>query len=86
MRVHKFLYLAEERVRHFGQLLTKPIGFSLLDTMKVIHKFSKFVDLEENEEFIQDISKEEVLVVMKSLWKDCNSGPDGWTINFTWPS
>ena len=39
----------------------EPIGHSLTDTLKAIQKFQIFVDPQENEEFIQQISKEGVL-------------------------
>ena len=37
---------------------------------------------EEDEDFLSDISKEELLVVMKSFKMERNPNPYGWTIEF----
>ena len=40
------------------------------------------VTQEEDEEFLMDISKEELLAIIKSFKKDHSPSPDGWNIKF----
>lgn len=50
--------------------------------MRVAELFPRFVDEDEAEELIKDISLEELEATIKCFQKDKSPGPDGWTIEF----
>ena len=50
--------------------------------MRLIQTFPIMVSLEEDEYFLMDTNKEELLVVMNSFKKKRILGLDGWTVEF----
>jgi hypothetical protein len=76
------MMLTKLGVRHFGKLFSKPERCNLPHILSVIRKFPRFIDEEEDEEFFQKISLEELLAAMKTFQKDRSPGPDGWTVGF----
>ena len=49
-------------------------------TMIIIHKSIRFITWDENDEFLEEINKEELHAIMKSFRKDISPSLDGWTI------
>jgi hypothetical protein len=50
--------------------------------VKATRLFPRFVEDEERESLMQEVSEKELLIVMNSFQKGKSPGPDGWPIEF----
>lgn len=81
-RIHNFGDLARLGVYYFKNLFTDLKRNNLNSIMRLIHSFPRMVSPFEDEEFLMDINKIELLVVMNSFRKERSPSPDGWTFEF----
>lgn len=54
----------------------------MLEIMRVAEIFPKFVDAEEGEELIKEVTLGELEATIQGFQRDKSSGPDGWSIEF----
>eukprot|EP00253_Pinus_taeda_P019311 PITA_19311 len=65
---------------HFQNLFTEQGGITLAEVIRTTQCFPRFVEEEEAEDLIREVTKEEVESIVKSMAKDKSPGPNGWTI------
>eukprot|EP00253_Pinus_taeda_P036400 PITA_36400 len=65
---------------HFQSLFSDQGGITLAEVIRVAQCFPRFVEDEEDGNLVEEVTKEEVEAVVKSMAKDKIPGPDGWTI------
>lgn len=67
---------------HFGYLLRAPPDANLVDIIRVVILFPRYVDQDACEDIINIVTMREVEATIKRFNKDKILGPDGWSIEF----
>eukprot|EP00253_Pinus_taeda_P010579 PITA_10579 len=75
-----FEALSDMGKNHFQSLFSDPGGVSLAEIIRTAQSFPLFEEGEEAEDLFQEVTKEEVESIIKSMAKDKSPGPDGWTV------
>eukprot|EP00253_Pinus_taeda_P034819 PITA_34819 len=78
--VSSFETLSAMGKNHFKSLFSNPGGISLAEIIRTAQSFPWFVEREEVEDLHQQVTKDEVECIIKSMAKDKSPGPDGWTV------
>lgn len=73
--------ISKEAVKHFKTTYKKEDTREIADIMWGIDPFPVMFDEEENNRIFAAVTKDELLIVLKSFKKDKCPGPDGWTID-----
>jgi hypothetical protein len=80
--VNTFEGLASMGITHFKNLFKAQAGSSITEIVKAVRLFPSFVEEEERESLMMEVSEVELLAVMTSFQKGKSPGPDGWSIEF----
>jgi hypothetical protein len=80
--VNTFDGLSSLGISHFKDLFKAQAGSSIAEIVKAVRFFPRFVEDEERESLMLEVSEKELLVVMNSFQKGKSLGPDGWPIEF----
>jgi hypothetical protein len=80
--VNTFEGLSSLGISHFKDLFKAQSGSSIGEIVKAARFFPRFVEEEERESLMAQVTEQELLVVMKSFQKGKSPGPDGWSIEF----
>jgi hypothetical protein len=67
---------------HFKSMYSTDRRVSIDTVLKMALLFPCFVEEEENEELMAEVSESELKEVLHSFQKDKISGPDGWSMEF----
>eukprot|EP00253_Pinus_taeda_P002467 PITA_02467 len=74
--------LARLAIAHFRGIYRAPADVNILEIMRIIELFPRFVDQEDSEELMKEVTMAELEATLKWFKKDKSPGPDGWTIEF----
>eukprot|EP00253_Pinus_taeda_P016780 PITA_16780 len=74
--------LARLATAHFHGIYKAPADVNILEIMRVIEHFPRFIEQEDSEELLKEVTMAELEATLKWFKKDKSHGPDGWTIEF----
>eukprot|EP00253_Pinus_taeda_P033651 PITA_33651 len=74
--------LARLATDHFRGIYKAPGNVNILEIMRVAELFPRYVDQENMEEILKEVTMDELEATLKWFKKDKSPGPDGWTIEF----
>jgi len=74
--------LARLATEHFRGIYKSPRDVNIMEIMRVVEYFPRFVLQEDLEDLLKEVTMEELEATIKWFKKDKSPGPDGWTINF----
>lgn len=74
--------LARLATEHFSGIYKAPGNVNILEIMRVAELFPRYVDQENSEELLKEVTMDELEATLKWFKKDKSPGPDGWTIEF----
>jgi hypothetical protein len=80
--VSSFVDLARLGVDHFQNLYKADERISIGQIVRIAGFFPSFVDEEANRSMFEEVSEEELKMVLHNFQKDKSLGPDGWTVEF----
>jgi len=80
--VNTFDGLSSLGISHFKDMFKAQARSSIVEIVKYFMLFPRFVENDEWESLLQEVSENELLVVMNSFQKGKSLGPDGWPIEF----
>jgi hypothetical protein len=67
-------------------LFKAPNETNIAEIIHIASYFPRFVDEDENRLLMEEVTEDELKVVLHSFQKSKIPGPDGWTIEFFWIS
>ena len=70
--------MASTRVEHFQTLYKTLAQASIAEVIRVAELFPRFVEEEDNLALMEEVTEEELKVVLQSFQKDKSPGPNGW--------
>eukprot|EP00253_Pinus_taeda_P029007 PITA_29007 len=74
--------LARLANEHFKSIYKAPREVNILEIMRLAELFPSFVQQEDSENLMMEVTREELEATIKWFKKDKSPGPDGWTIEF----
>eukprot|EP00253_Pinus_taeda_P031908 PITA_31908 len=74
--------LARLATAHFRGIYKAPADVNILEIMRVIEHFPRFIEQDDSEELLKEVTMAELEATLKWFKKDKIPGPDGWTIEF----
>eukprot|EP00253_Pinus_taeda_P008270 PITA_08270 len=74
--------LANLATGHFRGIYKAPADVNILEIMRIIELFPSFVNQEDSEELMKEVTMAELEATLKWFKRDKSPGPDGWTIEF----
>lgn len=80
--VESFDELSELGVEHFLSLFKAQEEASIAEIIRIVGFFPRFLEDVDNNMLMEEVSVEELGMVLQSFQKDKSLGPDGWSIEF----
>jgi len=80
--VESFEGLSELGVDHFSSLFRAQEETSIVEIVKIVGIFPRFVEDDDNHMHMEAVFEEELGTVLQFFQKDKSLGPDSWTIEF----
>jgi hypothetical protein len=80
--VNTFEGLSSLGTSHFKEIFKAQVRSSIAEIVNVARLFPRFVEEDEWVSLMEEVSEQELLVVMCSFQKGKSPGPDGWPIEF----
>jgi hypothetical protein len=80
--VNAFKGLSSLGISHFKELFKVEAGSSIAEIVKAAKIFPRFVEDDERESLMEEVTEHELLAVMNTFQKGNSPGPDGWSIEF----
>eukprot|EP00253_Pinus_taeda_P025504 PITA_25504 len=74
--------LARLATAHFRGIYKAPADVSILEIMRVIEHFPRFIEQDDSGELLKEVTMAELEATLKWFKKDKSPGLDGWTIEF----
>eukprot|EP00253_Pinus_taeda_P030204 PITA_30204 len=74
--------LANFATGHFRGIYKARADVNILEIMRIIELFPSFVNQEDSEELMKEVTMAELEATLKWFKRDKSPGPDGWTIEF----
>lgn len=74
--------LANLATSHFKDIYKSPQFVNLVEVMRTVKLFPRFVEQEEALDLTREVTMGELEAILKWFKKDKSLGPDGWTIEF----
>eukprot|EP00253_Pinus_taeda_P011273 PITA_11273 len=74
--------LARLATEHFCGIYKAPADVNILEIMRMAEHFPRFIEQEDSEELLKEVTMAELEATLKWFQKDKSPGPDGWTIEF----
>eukprot|EP00253_Pinus_taeda_P026957 PITA_26957 len=81
-QVHTLGEIAALATSHFKNTYEAPREATLLEIMRVVENFPRFVDVEDEGELTKEVTMGELEATIWGLQRDKSPGPDGWPIEF----
>eukprot|EP00253_Pinus_taeda_P034161 PITA_34161 len=72
--------LARLATAHFHGIYRAPADVNILEIMRIAELFPRYIDQEDSEELLKEVTMAELEATLKWFKKDKSPGPDGWTI------